>query len=142
MQWLQRLQAQVAGYLRYFNIKTLIEVQLMSVGALSLESLEVLPMLRNHVRLGGEDSLRLQVENESSEMSGCDEVLHLVVALHSILIGQELVKSIIHTAERHVTTEFGNPDGIVCARCGHQSLPLELNSHSCDVFNEPLYQVV
>jgi len=135
----KRTEAKIGLDLCDFNVQALVEIELESVGALGLESLEVLLVLSNYVRLRSKYSSGLKVEDLTSEVRGCDEVLQFVIAGHRIFESQESV-SIVHTAQGPVAAELSYACWILRACC-HQLLSLKLNSHCCDIFHQPLGQL-
>lgn len=94
----------------------------MSICSLLLESLEVFLVLRNDFRFVAEYARGLQIEDKSSKMRRCYEVLNLVITLESITVGQELV-DVVHGAQSHVAAEFCDAYGVF-ATLGDHSLSL------------------
>ena len=85
-----------------FDIQVLIEIQLVSIGAFLLESSVVLFILSYNIRFIRKKSCRFQIENETSKMSGSNEVLNFIVVLQGILVHEELMR-LVHSANSHIT---------------------------------------
>lgn len=136
----QRAKAQVAADFLQLYVEILIEIKLHCVGPFRLEGCEVLFVLGDLLWLRGEDTGGFKVQDLTSKVSSCDEVLHFVIALESISVSQELV-SIVHSAERHVAAQFGDSHRVL-RLCSHQLLSLQLYSHGSDVFYKPLGQLL
>lgn len=71
-------------------------------------------------------------------MSGCDEILYFVVAIHGILVRQKFM-SIVHATQCHITAQFRYSLGICRFSCD-QSISLYLYPHCCDIFDESFHK--
>jgi len=140
LQRLERAKAQVAADLLQLHVQILIEIKSVSIGAFLFKGLEVLLVLSDYVWFLSKNASGLEVQNLTSEMGSRDKVLHFVIGIHSVSESQELV-TIVHSAERHVTAHLYGPYHVL-RPCCHQSLSLQLYSHGCDVFHEPLGQLL
>jgi hypothetical protein len=112
----ERTKAKIGLDLGDFDVEVLVEIELESVGALGLESLEVLLVLSNYVRLRSKYSSGLKVEDLTSKVRGCDEVLQFVIAGHRVFESQESV-SIVHTTQGPVAAELSYTCWILRACC-------------------------
>ena len=108
----QRVHAEIAVDFLQVDVEVLIEVKFVRVRAFGLEGRVVLFVLCYHVRLVGEEASWLQVEDEAGEVRRRDEVLYFVIVLQGILVDEELVRP-VHSAERHVATQFGHSNRVV-----------------------------
>lgn len=122
------------------DIQILIEVKLVSIRSLGLESSIVFFVLCYYIGFVGEETRRLQIQDETSEMRRRDEVLYLVVVLKGVFVHEEFV-CLVHTAQGHIATELGHSHRIVRS-CREQSFPFDLDPHGGDIFYEQSHKLL
>jgi hypothetical protein len=83
-------------------------------------------------------TLGLQLQNKSTEVRCCDEVLCLIVGCHRLLI-REILMSCLDATQGHVAVQFKGSDLLVWL-LGYL-LPFELYPHSEDVLDQLLGEV-
>ena len=135
---LETAHAEIAIDLCQLSIETLVEAQFDSIGASLLETSEVLLMLSNDIRLVGEDTCWLKIKHQSSEVSSRDVVLKLIIALHGVLVSQELV-DVVHLAKSHVAGQLSYSHFVFGIGSQH-SPSFQFDSHGSHILDKLLDQ--